>query len=1775
MSKAGQPLGRADFLSLLEPQKGASSNRERSIEGTRSRKDPKDEFRRNGLINIIGDSVNKHGLQSDKRPPIRHFSAGQISTNSTVPDLSLHDSELQKSSRVSESVASPEGSQQDSFNPKSLNYLVDKLLSLGDRPEGNGGRTRAFGPSMRPRPRFEKVERVSASGGRPKEDPELKAPIPILDLLIKDEYDSRVRPMIKSLNEQRSLSYTKPARSTAIGPAAAAATTKSVPTNHRPQQDEGAQFDAENGSEMSVSREQTMNELAATTSIPNSKQATDSILVSSTEKSNVTLDENDSAATLADDEYEEDEETPSTVAEREKPRHTMTTTTSKPLGQKKILHNVPPYQLNSFASIQSNSFPDHSLESKRVTTGELAGGPLDSLSTASNVGSSETRLDIGKPVETTPMVFSDGEHEPANKRRNEGSLSSSGPPNEQQISNRQDATRQTTGSTKSDKFGDSFLLNHLLTTSNPLSLNGGDLGNINNNNNNNYNNMISGHRKAFSPLASNGHESQLKREQNPLIYKGYVGKDDYLISTTASDWSRHIGQDRANFGGHQTTSVMNKMVPMTSSTTMAPPTEPPTVPYNYYLNQPVTNAQSVPEMIVPTLSPPEGFNTRTTPTTAPPSRVQQSRFRPSNQLHQNDSQLFGWPVAGLRPPQAAENTNRSAPEKFFNVIINDRNYSYQLAPDTPNTRTTVAEDKDEPQLKGHPVGRFVVPTSESEPMEQWKKVATSSMANGTAAGGGGVWLPSSEGGSSSNGTRMGQSNSATSGHKKAGPVNATNANPLRNSPMVEVVSSKSSRKQIIASNNGQQSDNNRSLEEAPKSRETAAGGATRLPPGQLSNFATRTTTLKRNKSDSKLADRFSQGSSPNATTATTSLLPNEEETEESEPGDDEPSLGSDSATQEKAGAKQRVSGDEDRSAVENEPNSSVEDPTSTSGEEAPKEETGAALGEAAIQGERVFTQSKNQPGKQLKTNSNANSGAPKSRSRPKNGSSAAPSASWANGEGFVFMKNSSLPTGTKHTTRLKEHQNQNGSRTASESKVFNSTTKLVQLYHQPARQPETILIGANELADGLEPAQAAPPNENNLYLGGLNQGSTGFPAGSFFGEAASSERPTMETPIRVLHDMHVGVRLPNGSGGNKNEHQLAGMNPQLVLDPYQRTSSNTILSTVLQPTSSTSSTTNSPLPSQTQTAGPKSVTSGGGGNLLTIPLRELSQPNQPSPNEPPPISQSGNNTGSKMAPKPSNDRLAFILIGGSCVLSVVCLVLAALSIRCQDVCDDYQSLRNAERAALKLQKHRLKYMKSHQVSQFKQAASGNHQLRSAESRQSLIDDLQSVDNFAARLPLDQELGGQGRNNVAPNGNAASNGLSRVIQSKQMGNNNNNNNNNQSENNSKNNGTECRLPLAAFMGPGQVCGCENCASRRLIMHQDLMTVGASKHLSWFHPYFHPQGHHSRLKPLFGAGSSVGTFLPKQRDLDPGQRPASPMDGHLLFEGGLCAASHPVARSKSILSRHHQQHGSSAASHKQPNLVAFESAGVGTCGHHAGGHEYNQHANSHHHHHHHHPLCQTAHRQSSAGPNLKCSHHHQTNESLTASDSSELTLDDRQLICNNEHHCNADHHHQQQAAQQSMANNRQRLLQMGKLNGSQFQAGWKKQLSEQAREATLNEAPNGDTFQLEHQRANNNARFNNNHQHQHQHQHHKHNHHHQHQHQHQTTSDDSSSIAQCTCAREQKPLIGSAAAAAGRDPSQNGTDYKRLLLARNIKAAVKQQAKRDKSMLVWSTNGDRLI
>lgn len=479
----------------------------------------------------------------------------------------------------------------------------------------------------------------------------------------------------------------------------------------------------------------------------------------------------------------------------------------------------------------------------------------------------------------------------------------------------------------------------------------------------------------------------------------------------------------------------------------------------------------------------------------------------------------------------------------------------------------------------------------------------------------------------------------------------------------------------------------------------------------------------------------------------------------------------------------------------------------------------------------------------------------------------------------------------------------------------------------------------------------------------------------------------------------------------------------------------------------------------------------------TVETREVNNAKQ---NEPPP-------TLSTKTSGKSSDRMAFILIGGSCALSVVCLVFAAMSMRCQDMCDDYRSLRNAERAALKLQKHRLRYTKSHQVNRVNALTS---------SGEAQLDEFNTVNGLKQDNLTDKILESDITNNqrcLNAHGNG-SNKLLEHVSSNICSNGNNGLSNERSPGFTSWIAPSCQLPVSALVHRDGPCGCSNCSNYRWIAQNEMLAN--NKHLSLLHPYYFMQNQ-SRLKPPFGAGSSVGTFFPRRLD-DQSFHVGGSSDAQILVDNQRAHSCHAgsdqrgLFQSKSILqrSKRYQPRHSGRTEH----LNCADTSGI----------ECNN-------------------------PN-HLHHAHKYDPEPSASEESEIIVDES-ILCDSDkcspHHYGRYHCHH--SAAQSCV-----------------------------------KVPHVKLHQSNHNRRSMQAKSSQPH-------HHHHHHHHHAQHQ-PSSSSETGSIAQCTCNRDQQPLI------TGNHSRQHSTRHKVVNYKQSkheSRASVKRNGRRDKSLLVWSTNRDQLI
>ena len=1489
----------------------------------------------------------KNRSTATKRIKLNNVSHRKSDTNSGALDTSTTMSDSNSVAKI-EDKNSTSNSSADSFSPSSLNYLVERLLSMKTFNDETQNQKR---PSQRRKdfhvslPTSNQPRRIRLKS---------KSPVLTLDMLIKDEYDSRVQPMMKSLIEQQRLSTPNRISEESFN-------NQTTPFNNH-------KFDESATTAFATTSEP--NKSAGTTSLPTMLPSKPTVPTNAAESNEGPADDS------TEDESEEDEEDGNSGDDNQ------TSAKGSRAPVRKVLHNVPPYQLGT-NFIHVTPSPENVVVNKSeraATSSTNESVKFDSI----NEDTHRRALGHKNADSSTrgSLVFSDGgdEAERASKRR-----AGNKDPNEALS-----YAKRYTNSIKNDKLGDSFLLNQLFSTVNPLV----DLS-----------------TKLQSP--TNQRDSAEPPMGNPLIYKGYVGKDDYLISTTASDWSRPINHSRDI---NSPPIVYKYLTPSAmTTTTPSPPTEPPVIGYNYILNQPVTNAQSVPTMVIPTSDrPPYETTTR-----SPMFGLHKPPMRKLTPMYSQKT-----PSVGQRKLSSSSDRSSLAPQdKGQSIIIQDRNYSYQI-PDSkskpqvrPDNHTATSAESSKDSVER--ATNYQLP-SESERPDTRNKSLTSSRLNNNVTESG-AWSPTK--------VTMLQRNAVSRPYNKtrrpstvADYVNQTNVllvggggNDSGPPIMFPVVEEKS----------------------RPTNR-NMTGNASDLIDDSQSDFINELGDRKAKDSAVEVSDgRFSHADPKFNPQRNKSKLPNS------------------------AVTRNRVHNSEQHRQVDGaEGDGHVE--ATLDGIGRPPQRAG--------DGGKRTKRPNNDIGNDDSSSESDNDGGLQDAGGKMKSSSALDRGKGSNSlnDGAMNFRNTTGSSQAKKVKPLVNHEPAGSeiSSTGIEDETggnFRGTNRnQTARFGHPARTTETILIDSDQADSGIvnsDQVGAAGPS---------NQGSAIVPQNSNFFSEATSERPILDrSSTSLLNDL-----VASAKANNRNTQQ--NFNTAAV-DPYQRTSSNTVLSAVQQPLPNTT----------TPIFTPKMVTSS------TTPISVVKEDEAAS------TSVSINSTKPPLtASKSTSDRLAFILIGGSCVLSVVCLVLAAMSMRCQDMCDDYQSLRNAESAALKLQKHRLKYTKKHQVSR-------SQGLNSVESGQSLIDDLNTDNgtssleaeiNHARNLRLQQQQPQHSKSIQFHNSTAFKNN---------------------DHHHHHHRGVFTNL---AFAKDSTHCGCENCTRQRWMCQDDIMVGSNSnnsnhKHFSWLHPYHYMQ-HHSRLRPPFGAGSSVGTFFPRRHD-EQNFRPGGSIDAQILIDGqpshSCSAIDHQrhVTRSKSILQR-----SKNLAQARQ--VSGADSRGMFNL-------ECNNPEHNHnvcHHNHHHH----------------KC-HLNTSNNNIEASlsDSSEITFDEAL-------HCENGHCHGPASRSADIQNNRLRLIQMAKLN-DQLSSGLKRQQQQQTgghlKKANL-------------------------------HHHNSHQHLHPHHHNQPTTSSDSSSPIQCTCSKIHQPLVSGN----GRQQNAHRTSHKHLN-KHEVRESLKQQARRDKSMLIWSTNRDRLI
>lgn len=174
----------------------------------------------------------------------------------------------------------------------------------------------------------------------------------------------------------------------------------------------------------------------------------------------------------------------------------------------------------------------------------------------------------------------------------------------------------------------------------------------------------------------------------------------------------------------------------------------------------------------------------------------------------------------------------------------------------------------------------------------------------------------------------------------------------------------------------------------------------------------------------------------------------------------------------------------------------------------------------------------------------------------------------------------------------------------------------------------------------------------------------------------------------------------------------------------------------------------------------------------------------------------------------TTERLAYILIGSCCALSIICLIIVAMSVRFKDMCDEYRSWKNAEKAAIKWQRQQ--------------------RLRMAIARNEFLPPYQITGNMLDKNRLN--LPRYFRTSI-DNKNDRPNKTEKILDSILSG---------------------TKLPEVNPSPVSTCCHCINCSSTWFFRN--------NKHGDWCcqRGYLQPP---RRSKLPFGAGSSVNTFMPR--------------------------------------------------------------------------------------------------------------------------------------------------------------------------------------------------------------------------------------------------------------------------------------------------------------------------
>lgn len=1512
-----------------------------------------------------------------------------------------------------------ESPRHDTFNASSLNYLVDKLLSV-----------QPFKHDMtrkRPHRRKSPYENIAAFSQEAASDQSLNtlptannSPI-TLDVLIRDEYNSRVEPMLKSLMDQRRLSSPYPSYKNA-----------SSPSNHRL---DVQTFDNDISASTSPSNvDRRKNNQLTTTDNPTDPSIHNTIVAFG------------DIEDLEDDEEFDDELDDSVDMSLESDKVSLKgsarnkTKSSNELSDKKVvLQNVPPYQLgnNLGHQIRGSRYPLNGLNSSQSEIQTTTMSSIDKKHAQDLVSDDKKKMPNLNEKFTDAslrdsLVFSDlADEDRDDRRRNHPNRTESNTDTESvaiQKKRKEPGGKSKGGSRHNERTGESFLLD-LFSTINPLT----DLDKL---------------KENYNQRDAN--------DRNPLIYKGYVGKDDYLLSTTARDWSRPLNNRDAATPPALYKYMHNNQQP-DETIPVTPPSEPPMPPYtsSYFPNQPVTNAQSVPTMVIPTSDPPEM-------TTTPQPQLS-SGFEPSRRkIHLPNNQFGGYSRSTnnhLAPYQHGINAllqnSQLKPLERQQIFKNhDRKYSYQIPdrlqnktrhqqmightnlPSTDRFRPLLNDSSESQELTAINGGKNITPSSKMTTIVEVDR----------------NWSPSKI----IQNSQQDQKRLRTQNQNSPQDILIPGSSPMNlSSPMLVPFVGMKSFGSTPLTNTIIQSQGKVS----PVDVSTVIGieniPVSTLPPTMrpLESTAKPTSVTNGLKEIGDHQERppqknFTHTERRSNNFQRNKLKPSKKETSQepsvTDPSEIDDSLGDKDSEQ--VDGDNRGSNSRKSKRPTNKHRNQHEKPDSDESELADDYQ-----GESGDSSDEQITTSTHRPKKQSKDRTRASS-----KDQQQHGMN-----EQVNGED---LKQNQTNKVTSYGSSKHDEAGSEISLVGFEKNLQlptlhrrNQTTRFIGQKQQPPQvNTETITLSGSE-GDGISYKPASGSDSSSAAVP-TSFGSTIIPNSNFVGEA-SSDSPTLDNSIPAIL---------NGRPLGKIQKQPPHISTA-VDDAYQRiSSSNNIVSTVLQPSSKVVVTTNMPKslePSSTTTEVYRKPedsvgNSSGGGKSANDPV--ISKPSS----------------------KGTSDRLAFILICGSCFLSVVCLVLAAMSVRCPDMFDDYRYMRNAEKAALRLQKHRLRYTKNHQINRYSDGSSPEN------IGPNLIDDLNIHTPNA--VIAESEL------NHMRNSTKCLNSRPTQFNPAQC-------KNTTDATNAIWNQSSSQQHLPGLSNKDQPCRCANCSNQRWSYQQeDLMA--ANKHLSWLHPYFYMQNH-ARLRPLFGAGSSVGTFFPRRMDDQKLHTAGGSIDAQILIDSQpphSCGIidQRGAARSKSILNTSkktlNQRHvnGLGVSQHDTSNF------GCNNPGHGHSHHDCHNHGASHHHH----------------------LHHHRCNLETSTSDGSELTIDD------SFHHCDSakcSAHHQKTALNNRLKLNQLRSADIGHTHHS---AIWKPRSFRKSTQSS---------------------------------------HHHLHHHHQPMSGSDASSSAQCTCSKDMQPLLQASSNA--RHSSSHRTSHKRLLKHdTNFK-----QGKRDKSMLVWSTNLDRLI